>query len=205
MTAKQRRMLVIGLTGSIGMGKSTAAVLLRKLGLPVHNSDRAVHNLLRKGGKAVKPVARFFPQALKHGAIDRKILGQSVFGHPRKLRQLEKILHPLVRKSQKNFLVKARKQKLKAAVLEIPLLFETKAEKRCDAVLCVMAPKTLQKKRVMQRPGMTAARFKAIVKQQMPDGEKRRRADYIIDTGKSVADTKKQLTAVLDKLLSTRV
>ena len=194
-------MIILGLTGGIGMGKSTAAKILRGFGLPVHNSDDAVHALLKKGGKAVKLVAKLFPDAHKGGAIDRKIVGRAVFKDPRKLKKLEKILHPLVREAEGEFARRARAKKIPAIVLEIPLLFETGAERRCDATLCVTAPKAVQKARVMKRPNMTPARFKAILARQMPDDEKRKRADYVIRTDKGPADAKRHLMVVLNKLL----
>jgi dephospho-CoA kinase len=190
-------MLIIGLTGGIGMGKSTAAAILSAFGLPVHNADHAVHDLLRKGGKAVRPVAKLFPESLQGGAIDRAILGKIVFGKPARLRKLEKILHPLVQKAECDFLRRARREKAVAAVLEIPLLFETGAEKRCDVTLCVAAPKAVQKARVLKRKGMTPARFRAIVALQMPAAEKRRRADYVVRTGVGRADTKRQLRKIV--------
>lgn len=193
-------MLVIGLTGGIGMGKSTAAEILTGFGLPVHNSDHVVHALLQKGGKGVRPVAKIFPESLRNGAIDRAVLGKLVFGKPEQLEKLEKILHPLVWKSENDFLKQAKKKKYAAAVLEIPLLFETGAEKRCDFVICVTAPKAVQKSRVMKRKGMTETKFKSIVARQMPDAEKRRRADFVIKTGASKADTKKQIRSVLQHL-----
>jgi dephospho-CoA kinase len=190
-------MLIIGLTGGIGMGKSTAAKILRGFGLPVYNADHAVHALLKKGGKGVKPVARLFPESEKRGAINRTILGQMVFHHHAKLKQLEKILHPLVRDMEKSFLQKARREKAAAAILEIPLLFETGAQKRCDYTLCVTAARTIQKTRVMNRPGMTEARFNAIVKRQLPDKIKRKMADFVVHTGKSYLDTKQQLAHII--------
>jgi len=190
------KLCIIGLTGSIGMGKSTASKILKSFGLPIHSADKAVHEALRRGGAGVKPVANLFPEALKRGAIDRRLLGQRVFASPAKLRKLEKILHPLVEKSSRRFLAEAKRKKTKAAVLEIPLLFETKAEKRCDVTICMTAPKKIQKERVMKRPGMTEARLYAILKQQMPDTEKRRRADYAVNTGKGLADTRKQLKRI---------
>jgi dephospho-CoA kinase len=194
-------MKIIGLTGGIGMGKSTAAEILRRMGLPVYYADRVVHNLLRKNGGAVKPVARAFPEALKRGAINRTVLGRIVFGDPVKLKELERILHPLVRKTEKTFLQKARRQKAPTAILEIPLLFETGGQKRCDAVICVTAPRAVQKARVLVRPGMTEAKFEAILKRQMSDRQKRAKADYVIHTGKGYADTRKQLRRVIDILL----
>ncbi len=195
-----RHMVIIGLTGGIGMGKSTAAKILSGFGLPVYNADEAIHELLGKGGAGVKPVAQLFPEARKRSAIDRKILGKLVFGHPHKLKRLENILHPLVQKVEQKFLRAVRKRNIQAAILEIPLLFETGADKRCDFAICVTAPKSVQKARVMKRPGMTPARFKAILSHQMSDREKRKRADLVIDTGKGIADTKKQLTYILSQL-----
>jgi dephospho-CoA kinase len=186
-------LIIIGLTGGIGMGKSAVAKILRGFGLPVYNADRAVHALLKKGGKAVKPVAKIFPEVLKRSAIDRKILGRIVFGHKHKLKKLEKILHPLVRREEKRFLAKARKQKKPASVLEIPLLFETGGDKRCDVTICVMAPKKVQMARVMQRPGMNRQKFKAIQALQMPDKKKRQLADYVVDTGGSIGATRGRL------------
>ena len=194
-------MLVIGLTGGIGMGKSTAAAILRKMGLPVYHADKAVHALLKKNGAAVKPIAKIFPQVLKNGAIDRAALGHIVFHHPARLSRLEKILHPLVHKVEKEFLRKARKEKAKAAVLEIPLLFETGAQKRCDYVVCVTAPQKIQHARVMRRPGMTRAKLKGIYERQMPDAKKRKLADFVVDTGGTRAGMKHQLRLVLRRIL----
>ena len=187
------------------MGKSTVAKILRSFGLPVYNADKAVHALLTPGGKGVKPVAQLFPEAVKKGAIDRHALGRLVFTSPAKLRRLEKILHPLAQKSEQAFIEKARQKKVKAIVLEIPLLFETKANKRCDVTICVTAPRGVQKKRVMQRPGMTAPKFRAILKLQMPDREKRRRADHIISTAKSTTDTRRQLLKLWGALQEGKV
>jgi dephospho-CoA kinase len=196
-----KRPLIIGLTGGIGMGKSTAAKIMQGFGLPVYNADKAVHDLLTKGGKAVKPVAKLFPEAFRRGAIDRKIIGQSVFHNPAKLKQLEKILHPMVQKIERVFIKQAQQQKATAVVLEIPLLFETGAEKRCDIVICVTAPRAVQKQRVMTRKHMNEARFKAILKLQMPDAEKRRKADYVVQTGRGYADTKIQLRDILKNII----
>jgi dephospho-CoA kinase len=190
-------MLVIGLTGGIGMGKSTAAKILQEFGLPVYHADKAVHLLLKKGGAAVKPVAKLFPDTLKKGAIDRQALGEIVFGDDAKLKKLEKILHPLVQKMENEFLSKAKKRKALAAVLEIPLLFETNGGKRCDFTICVTAPKDVQKERVLQREGMTPAKFAAILKRQMSDKDKRAKADYVVHTGDGYAKTVEQLRRIL--------
>jgi dephospho-CoA kinase len=200
MTQQTKRMMIIGLTGSIGMGKSTAAKILRKMGLPVYSADNSVHALLKKNGKAVKPVARLFPQTLKRGAIDRKLLGQAVFGDAEKLQSLEHIIHPRLRAAERAFLQKARKKKARAAILEIPLLFETKGEKRCDVTFCVTAPRAIQKERVLARPGMTEPRLRAILTRQMPDREKRRRADYIIPTGRGLDATALHIRIILASL-----
>jgi dephospho-CoA kinase len=194
-------MIIIGLTGSIGMGKSTVAKILSGYGLPIHNADQVVHVLLGDGGAAVAKVAKLFPAALRKNGIDRKILGQIVFGNKAKLRALETIIHPLVHEHERAFLAAAKRQKVPAVVLEIPLLFETKADKRCDIVFCVSAPKSIQMARVMKRKGMTTVKFKAIAALQMSDTDKRKRADYVIGTGVSLATTKKQIRTILADIL----
>lgn len=195
-------MLIIGLTGSIGMGKTTAAKILKKLGYPVYSADESVHQVLKKGGKAVRPVAKLFPECLKQSAIDRKILGSLVFGKPRKLYQLEKIIHPLLREIENEFLHKAHKKKMRAAILEIPLLFETGADKRCDITLCVTAPAAVQRVRVLARKGMTKQKLKAILARQMGNKEKCKKADYIVPTGTSRKDTEMFLRKLFDELLA---
>lgn len=197
---KPKPFLIIGLTGSIGMGKSTVAKILRGFGFPVYSADAAVHDTLKKGGIAVAPIARLFPKALKRGAIDHKILGGIVFGQPEKLRQLERIVHPLIKKAEQDFLKKAHQAKARAAILEIPLLFEAGAERRCDITLCVMAPRAAQRARVLARPGMTEAKFRAILARQLPDAEKRRKADYTVPTGTSLIATEKYLRKLFGKL-----
>ena len=176
-------MIVLGLTGSVGMGKSTAARAFRHLGIPVHDADRAVHRLLGRGGKARTAVEAAFPGVLKQGVIDRQALGRRVFGEPAALKRLEAILHPLVREAERRFIARARRQRRRLVVLDIPLLYETGGESRCDMVLVVSAPRRIQLARVMARPGMTAERLAGIEARQMPDAEKRRRADIVIDTG----------------------
>ena len=190
-------MIVLGLTGSLGMGKSTAAAMLRRLGVPVHDADAVVHRLLGRRGAAVAAVAREFPQTLADDRIDRAALGRRVFGDPAALRRLEAILHPLVRAEEKRFLAAARRRRAPAVVLDIPLLFETGGERRCDGVIVVSAPAWLQRQRAMRRPGMTEARLKAIRAQQMPDREKRRRATWVVPTGMSRSATLRRLRAIL--------
>ena len=162
-----------------------AASLLRRLRIPVHDSDAAVHDLLAPGGKAFETVALTFPEAWdkKRFAIDRRKLGELIFSDPAKKQTLEKILHPLVQESQQAFIRKARRMGLKKVVLDIPLLYETGADRRCDAVICVTAPHFLQRIRVMSRRGMTVEKFFAILSSQLPDIEKRRRASVVIQTG----------------------
>ncbi len=198
-------MIILGLTGSVGMGKSTAAAMLRRLGLPVHDSDAAVHRLLAPQGAAVAAVAAAFPGVQTvAGGIDRPRLGRRVFGDPPALRRLEGILFPLVRRSQEHFLRQARARRAPLVVLDIPLLFETDGALRCDKVVVVSAPAARQRARVMARPGMTEARFRAILAQQMPDAEKRRRADYVVPTGLGRAVTFRRLRRVVAALLESR-
>jgi dephospho-CoA kinase len=194
-------MIILGLTGSVGMGKSTAAHMFRRLGVPVHDSDAVVHRLLAPKGAAVAAVAAAFPGVRDpSGGIDRQRLGQRVFGNRAALTRLERILHPLVRVSQERFLRAARGRRVRLVVLDIPLLFETGAKRRCDKVVVVSAPAWLQRVRVMSRPGMTASRFEAILKQQMPDAHKRRRADYVVPSGLGRAVTFRRLRAVVREL-----
>jgi dephospho-CoA kinase len=194
-------MIVLGLTGSVGMGKSTAAAMFRRLGVPVHDSDAAVHRLLAPGGAAVKAVAAAFPEALgADGGIDRAALGRRVFADAAALKRLERILHPLVRCSQDRFLKQARARRLPLVVLDIPLLFETGGGRRCDLVVVVSAPAAVQRARVMARPGMTEARFRAILAKQMPDAEKRRRADIVVPSGLGRAVTFRRLARLVRRL-----
>ena len=193
-------MIVLGLTGSVGMGKSTATRLLRRCGIPVHDADAAVHRLLARGGGAVAPVAAVFPEAVRDGAIDRSALGKRVFGDPAALRQLESILHPLVRQSERGFLARQRRERRAVAVLDIPLLFETGGERRCNAVLVVSAPRRIQLARVLGRPGMSVARLAGIEARQMNDAEKRRRADFVIATGLSRRHSLARLCRALKRI-----
>jgi dephospho-CoA kinase len=176
-------MIIIGLTGSIGMGKSLTAAMLRRLGGAVHSADAVVHRALAVGGDAVTAVAAQFPPAHLQKAIDRKILGSLVFGQPEKLKQLEAILHPIVRRAEQDKIALARAAGKKFIVLDIPLLFETGAEQRCDVTICVTASAATQRRRVLARPGMTPEKFAQILAAQMPDTEKRRRATYSVHTG----------------------
>ena len=194
-------MIVLGLTGSVGMGKSVAAGMFRRLGVPVHDSDAAVHRLLGPRGAAVEAVAKAFPGTRgPDGGIDRGTLGARVFGDGAALRRLERVLHPLVRQSQAQFLKRARAGRERLVVLDIPLLFETGGDKRCDAVVVVSAPAWLQRARVMARPGMTEQRFCAILAKQTPDAEKRRRADVVVPSGLGRAVTFRRLARLVRAL-----
>ena len=176
-------MIVLGLTGSIGMGKSTAAALLRRLGIPVHDADAAVHRLQARGGAAVAPIAAAFPGTVKEGKVDRQALGRIVFADKAALKKLEAILHPLVRREEQKFIAQALAHRRKLVALDIPLLFETHGEQRCDHVMVVSAPRRVQLARVMRRPGMTRERLAGIEARQLPDLLKRTRADTVIETG----------------------
>jgi len=177
-------MIVIGLTGSIGMGKSTTAKMFAEEGVPVHDSDEAVHRLY--AGPAMPLVEAAFPGVTVDGKIDRTILGAKVLGNPAAMKTLEGIIHPLVRADANEFLRRNRDAGAQLAVLDIPLLFETGGRDRVDKVVVVTAPADVQRERVLARPGMTVEKFEAILARQVPDVEKRRQADYIVDTGQGM-------------------
>ncbi|WP_416357219.1 dephospho-CoA kinase [Aureimonas phyllosphaerae] len=177
-------MKVLGLTGSIGMGKSTTAEMFQALGVPVHSADATVHRLY--AGRAAPLVEARFPGTVRDGVVDRAALGARVLGDKPALAALEAIIHPLVREEEQAFLEAARAAGAPLAVLDIPLLYETSGERRVDAVLVVTAPPDIQRARVLARPGMTAERFEKILASQMPDTDKRRRADFVIDTSEGL-------------------
>jgi dephospho-CoA kinase len=176
-------MVILGLTGSIGMGKSTAARVFRNLGVPVHDADKAVHRFLAVGGAAVAEVAAAFPEAAADGAIDRRALGRQVFDNAAALTRLEAILHPMVRRHKETFLRAMAGRGAPLVVLDVPLLLETGGDRNCDGVVVVSAPAIVQRQRVLRRPGMTPALLDSILGRQMPDAEKRRRADFVVATG----------------------
>lgn len=200
---------MLGLTGSIGMGKTTAARMLGRMGVPVCDSDATVHRLFSAGGAAVSAIAATFPDVVTGAtvggsvagtvdrAIDRRRLGAAVFGDPAALARLEAIVHPLVRSEQNRFLARAAACGSSVAVLDIPLLFETGAERRVDAVIVVSAPAFVQRQRVLRRSGMTPQRLAAILVRQTPDAEKRRRADWVVPTGLGRAVTWRALSRIL--------
>jgi dephospho-CoA kinase len=176
-------MYILGLTGSIGMGKTEAGKMFCRLGVPVYDADSEVHRLFRPGGAAVGPVGKAFPGVVYNGMIDRAELGARVFGNAEALSKLESIVHPLLEAGRHAFLARAARGGEKVAVLDVPLLLETGADSGCDGVAVVSAPDFVQRQRVLQRPGMSDERLKAILERQMPDSEKRRHADFIIPTG----------------------
>jgi dephospho-CoA kinase len=186
---------VVGLTGSIGMGKTTTAAMFRALGVPVHDADATVHDLYR--GEAVVPVGRLFPEAVIEGRIDRDALGRAVIGHPERMKALEGVIHPLVRDHEQAAIAAARAAKAPLIVLDVPLLFETGGAERCDAVVVVSAPADVQRARVLARPGMTEARFQQLLARQMPDPEKRARADFVVDTGQGLDVARRQVEAIV--------
>jgi dephospho-CoA kinase len=197
--------IVLGLTGSIGMGKSTAAATLRRFRIPLFDADRVVHRLLGPGGSAVSLVAAAFPGvASAKGGINRTLLGRQVFSDPEALSRLEQIIHPMVAANEKRFLALARGRREPIVVLDIPLLFESGGERRCDYVLVVSAPRLVQRQRVLRRPGMTERRLTAILDHQMPDREKRRRADFVVSTGLSRNLSSRRLRAVVRRLTDKR-
>lgn len=193
-------MIVLGLTGSIGMGKSTVAKMFAEEGAPAFDSDAAVHELYAAGGAAVAPVEAAFPGVTHDGAIDRAALSAQVVGDAEALERLELIVHPLVRQAQTNFLARERAVGTRVVVLDIPLLFESTGTQAVDKIVVVSAPPDVQRARVLGRPGMTEEKFENLLSRQVPDGEKRARADFVIDTSGPFESTRAQVRAVLDAL-----
>jgi len=191
-------MIVIGLTGSIGMGKTTTAKLFAAEGIPVLDSDAVVHDLY--SAEAVPMIEAAFPGTTISGTVDRLELGNILRENPANFRMLEAIVHPLVRERQEAFLRKAREENQNFAVLDIPLLFETGAETRVDKIVVVSCAPEIQRQRVLSRPGMTEEKFEMILARQMPDAEKRRRADFIIDSGNGVEAARDQVREILQRL-----
>jgi len=189
------RPYVLGLTGSLGMGKTTAARYFAEAGVPVHDSDAVVHALYE--GKAVPAIERAFPGSTSGGKVDRAKLAAMVLNDPAALARLEAIVHPLVSESTDEFLADAKAKGVPVVVLDVPLLFEVGTDRRCDAVVVVSAPPEVQRQRVLERPGMTAQKFAAILGKQLPDAEKRRRADFIVDSSKDFEHGRAQVRDIL--------
>ncbi|MFZ0624553.1 MAG: dephospho-CoA kinase [Pseudolabrys sp.] len=191
-------MFVLGLTGSLGMGKSATATMFAEEGVPVHDADAAVHRLYE--AEAAPLIEAAFPGTTGGGKVDREKLAQRVLGDPAAIKKLEAIVHPLVRNSEEKFLVEAARKGAAVAVLDIPLLFETGGDDRCDAVIVVSAPSDVQRARVFERSGMTEQKFAAILAQQMSDAEKRKRADFVVDTSKGFDAARAQVRDILARI-----
>ena len=176
-------MIILGLTGSIGMGKSETSRMFRRLGVPVYDADATVHRVYAKGGQAVAPIGHAFPGTIKDGAVDRAALSKAVVGNDAAMRRLERITHPLLRRHQKRFLQSALAKGKRLVVLDVPLLFETGGTKRVDRVVVASAPAMVQRVRVLRRPDMTPEKFAYINRRQTPDKVKRARADFLVPTG----------------------
>jgi len=201
-------MMILGLTGSIGMGKSTATQTFARLGAAIWDADAEVHRLIGPGGEAVPALTRVFPGVRGDqndaAIVDRQILGKLVFGDAAALKRLENIVHPLVRQAERRFLAAAERRSCRLVVLDIPLLFETGGEARCDATAVVSAPGFVQRTRVLSRPGMTENKFSGILTRQMPDREKRRRADFVIRTGLGRRESARQSQRIFTTLVTRR-
>lgn len=191
-------MIVLGLTGSIGMGKSTTARMFEDEGVPVHDSDAAVHRLYV--GEAAPLVEKAFPETVIDGRVDRERLAKAVVGSPQALKKLEEIIHPLVRADADRFLSEQRDKGVSLAVLDIPLLFETGGRRRVDKVVVVTASPEIQRQRVLGRPGMTAEKFASLLARQVPDAEKRRQADFLIDTSQGFEAAREAVRRIVAEL-----
>ena len=188
-------MFILGLTGSIGMGKSTTAKFFAEEGVPVHDADAAVHSLY--DGAATAAIEAAFPGTTESGKVDREKLGKRVLGDALAIKRLEQIVHPLVRQAEERFLAEAERKGAQVAVLDIPLLYETGGDQRCDAVVVVSAPADVQRTRAFERPGMTEDKLAAILAKQMPDAEKRARADFVVDTSQGLEAARAQVRDIL--------
>jgi len=191
-------MFILGLTGSLGMGKSTTAKFFADEGVPVHDADAAVHALYE--GEAVPLIEAAFPGTTDGSKVNRDKLAGQVLGHPEALKRLEAIAHPLVAAARDRFLAEAEKRGARIALLDIPLLYETGGEKLCDAVVVVSAPSEVQRQRAFERPGMTEEKFAAILAKQMPDAEKRARADFVVDTSRGFEAARAQVREILARV-----
>jgi dephospho-CoA kinase len=198
--AKPKRPFCIGLTGSIGMGKTETAKLFARAGIAVYHADEAVHALYAKGGAAVDRIAAVFPEAVVDGSVDRERLGALIASDAAALRKLESLVHPLVRQAQHAFLEKAAQDGAEFAVLDIPLLLETGQQGEMDAVVVASAPQAVQRARVLARSGMTEEKFASMLARQLPDAEKRARADFVIETDKGVEQAYEQVQRVIAAL-----
>ncbi|HTQ13207.1 MAG TPA: dephospho-CoA kinase [Rhizomicrobium sp.] len=194
------RLFLVGLTGSIGMGKSETAKMFARLGIPVYDSDAAVHRLYEKGGAAVPEIEKAFPGTTEDGHVDRALLSKRLAAEPDGFRRLEAIVHPLVAREQAGFREQALKDGARMIVLDVPLLFETGGHARMDAVVVVSAPRHIQRERVLARPGMSADKLDQILARQMPDAEKRAKAHFVVETGKGLDHAFAQVKAIVAEL-----
>jgi dephospho-CoA kinase len=194
-------MIVLGLTGSVGMGKSATAKMFAAEGVPVFDSDAAVHRLYE--GEAAPLIEKAFPGTVSAGRVDRERLSRAVVGNNEAFAKLEAIIHPLVRKARKDFLIAAKAKGAQVALLDIPLLFETGGERKVDKIVVVSAPEPVQKERVLARPGMTEEKFSAIVAKQMPDSKKRKKANFVIDTSRGFEAARAEVRTILRALSNT--
>ncbi len=198
MTDTDSNMLVLGLTGSIGMGKTTTARLFREEGLPVFDADAAVHFLYT--GVAVPQISKRFPETIEHGVVDRAKLAQSVVGNSEALADLENIIHPLVRSAELEFIQRHRDSGTKLVLLDIPLLFESGGDELCDKVVVVTASADVQRQRVLAREGMTVKKFEGLLSRQMDDADKRAKADFLVFTDKGIEAARRQVQNILHSL-----
>jgi len=192
--------MIVGLTGSIAMGKSTTTEMFEKLGYPVFDADKEVHKLYSNGGKAALEISLLFPDVIKKGAVDRTALAAKIAKNPKMLPQIEKIVHPMVEAAEKHFIAKQRKAGAELIIMDIPLLFEADRSKDVDVIVVVSASKKRQRQRALQRPDMTPEKLDLILSRQLPDEEKRARADFVIDTDRSFEDTLEQVKKLVKKL-----
>lgn len=197
---RRKRPLIVGLTGSIGMGKSETARLFARLGIPVYDADSAVHRLYMPGGGAAAAIAAFFPECVAEGRVDRVCLADKVRKHPSALARLETIVHPLIASDQQVFIEQATARGAEMIVLDIPLLFETGKERDMDAVVVVSAPQNVQHARVLARPGMSEEVLDRILARQMPDVDKRARANFLVETDKGIDHAFEQVKAIVAAL-----
>jgi dephospho-CoA kinase len=195
-------MIVIGLTGSIAMGKTETAKMFASLGVPVSDSDAIVHELYDRGGAAVEPIGQAFPEAVIDGRVDRAVLSRRLAAEPHGFERLQAIVHPLVRQGQQKFLTRCRSEGAKLAVLDIPLLFEAGRDQEVDHIVVVSASPDIQKARAMKRAGMTEEKFKALLARQLPDEEKRARADFVVDTSKGLDHAFAQVRDIVARLMA---
>jgi dephospho-CoA kinase len=193
-------MIILGLTGSIGMGKTTTAALFSEEGVPIFDVDAAVHRLYSEDAPLIAAIGQRFAGTVSEGTIDRTILGELIRADKAALPALEAIVHPAVARARTDWLAQKMKDGAKTVLFDIPLLFETGGDKKVDKTIVVSAPKSVQKQRVLSRPGMNEARFSHILSCQMPDEEKRKRADFIIDTSKGLEDARRQVQSILRQI-----